>query len=90
MKTLLRLTARTALALSMMGAVSFGQHYNQTNLVSNTPGVAPVTDPVLVNPWGMARSSGSPWWISDNGTGLSTLYNGTGTPQSLVVTIPGP
>jgi uncharacterized protein (TIGR03118 family) len=88
MKTLLRLTARTALALSMMGAVSFGQHYNQTNLVSNTPGVAPVTDPVLINPWGMARSSSSPWWISDNGTGLTTLYNGAGTKQGLTVTIP--
>jgi uncharacterized protein (TIGR03118 family) len=37
----------------------------------------------------MSRSSGSPWWISDNGTGLSTLYNGAGTPQALVVTIPG-
>src|SRR3954453_16584651 len=44
MKRLLRLTATTALTLSM-GAVAFGQHYTQTNLVSNTPGVAPVTDP---------------------------------------------
>jgi uncharacterized protein (TIGR03118 family) len=72
----------------MMGSVSFGQHYNQTNLVSNTPGAAAVTDPVLINPWGMARSSGSPWWVSDNGTGLSTLYNGAGAKQGLTVTIP--
>jgi uncharacterized protein (TIGR03118 family) len=36
----------------------------------------------------MSRSSGSPWWISDNGTGLSTLYTGMGTAESLVVTIP--
>jgi uncharacterized protein (TIGR03118 family) len=64
------------------------QHYTQTNLVSDTPGMAAVTDPNLVNPWGMSRSSGSPWWISDNGTGLTTLYGATGTPASLVVTIP--
>jgi hypothetical protein len=36
------------------------------------------------------RSSGSPWWVSDNGTGLSTLYDASGVPQSLVVTIPVP
>jgi uncharacterized protein (TIGR03118 family) len=71
-----------------MGAVSFAQHYTQTNLVSNTSGVAPVTDPQLINPWGLSRSSSSPWWISDNGTGLSTLYNGPGAKQGLVVTVP--
>ena len=88
MKTLLRFTARIGLALLTLGAVSFGQHYNQTNLVSSEPGVAPVTDSDLINAWGMSRGSGSPWWVSDNGTGLTTLYNGTGTKQGLVVTIP--
>jgi hypothetical protein len=87
MKVLLRFTAGAVLAL-ITGAVSFAQHYAQTNLVSNTSGVASVTDPQLVNPWGLSRSSSSPWWISDNATGLSTLYNGAGTKQSLVVTIP--
>ena len=63
--------------------------YNQTNLVSNIPGLAVVTDPNLVNPWGMASSATSPWWIADNGTGLSTLYNGnTGAKAALTVTIP--
>jgi uncharacterized protein (TIGR03118 family) len=65
------------------------QHYKQTNLVSDMPGVAPVTDPNLVNAWGMSRSSSSPWWISDNGPGLATLYTGAGTIVPLVVTIPG-
>jgi len=87
MKTLLRLAASTVLPL-FMGTVCFGQHYTQSNLVSNTSGVAPVTDPQLINPWGLSRSSGSPWWISDNETGLSTLYNGAGAKQSLIVTIP--
>src|SRR5450432_493948 len=61
----------------------------QINLVSNVPGLAQVTDPNLVNPWGMSASGGSPWWISDNGTGVATLYNGnTGAKQALTVTIP--
>jgi uncharacterized protein (TIGR03118 family) len=86
MKMSLQLIA-SALSLSM-SAVAFGQHYAKTNLVANTSGVAPVTDPSLVNPWGLSRGSGSPWWVSDNGTGLSTLYNGAGAKQGLVVTIP--
>jgi uncharacterized protein (TIGR03118 family) len=62
--------------------------YAQFNLVSDLPGFAPVTDPNLVNPWGMSSSLGGPIWVSDNGTNLSTLYNGKGQIQSLVVSIP--
>jgi uncharacterized protein (TIGR03118 family) len=87
MKTVLRFAGSTALTL-IMGAGCFGQHYTQTNLVSNESGVAPVTDPQLINPWGISRGSGSPWWVSDNATGFSTLYNGAGAKQSLIVTIP--
>jgi uncharacterized protein (TIGR03118 family) len=87
MKMSLRFAASAAWAL-IMGAACFGQHYTQTNLVSNASGVAPVTDPQLINPWGISRGSGSPWWISDNATGFSTLYNGAGAKQSLIVTIP--
>ena len=49
------------LSLSTFLSAQQVQHYKQTNLVADTPGVAPVTDPNLVNPWGMSRSSGSPW-----------------------------
>jgi uncharacterized protein (TIGR03118 family) len=87
MKMSLRLTVSGVLAL-IMGAACFGQHYTQTNLVSNESGVAPVTDPQLINPWGISRGAGSPWWVSDERTGLSTLYNGAGTKESLIVTIP--
>src|SRR4029077_12009324 len=87
METLMRLCASTACAL-IMSATGSAQHYTQTNLVSNSAGVAPVTDPQLVNPWGLSRNSGSPWWVSDQATGFSTLYNGAGAKQSLVVTIP--
>ncbi len=64
--------------------------YTQTNLVSDLPGVAAHQDPGLVNPWGIAAGPTSPFWVADNGSGLSTLYNGSGTPIPLVVTIPGP
>jgi uncharacterized protein (TIGR03118 family) len=87
MKMSLRFAVSGVLAL-VMGVASFGQHYTQTNLVSNESGVAPVTDPQLINPWGISRGSGSPWWVSDERTGLSTLYNGAGAKQSLIVTIP--
>ena len=71
-----------------MGAASFGQHYTQTNLQANSAGVAESTDPQLVNSWGLARTSASMWWVSDNVTGVATLYDGGGAKQSLVVTIP--
>jgi uncharacterized protein (TIGR03118 family) len=87
MKMSLRFTVSGVLSM-IMGAACFGQHYTQTNLVSNESGVAPVTDPQLINPWGISRGSGSPWWVSDERTGLSTLYNGAGAKQSLIVTIP--
>ena len=62
--------------------------YSWTNLQSDIPGVAAHTDPNLVNPWGMAASSNGIIWVSDNGTGVSTLYNQNGTARSLIVTIP--
>jgi len=66
----------------------FGDTYSNTNFQSDIPGVAQHTDPNLVNPWGMAVSSGGTIWVSDNGTGVSTLYNQAGIAQSLVVEIP--
>ncbi len=87
MKMSQRFAASGVLAL-IMGAACFGQHYTQTKLVSSESGVAPVTDPQLINPWGISRGSGSPWWVSDQRTGLSTLYNGAGTKEALIVTIP--
>jgi len=62
----------------------------ETDLVSDINGRAKFTDPNLVNPWGIAFSATSPFWIADNGNGLSTLYNTSGTPQALVVSIPLP
>ena len=68
----------------------------QTNLVSDQPGVAPVTDPSLINPWGMSFGTGAtatPVWVSNNGSDNTTLYKGatippTATKVPLTVTIP--
>ena len=62
--------------------------YQVTNLVSNTPGVAAATDPNLVNPWGISASPSGPFWVSNNGTNTSTLYNTANTPIGLVVSTP--
>src|SRR5438105_1169079 len=67
--------------------------YQQTNLISDIPGVARITDPNLVNPWGQAASPTSPLWVADNGADVSTLYRGgvNGSIPSivpLVVSIP--
>lgn len=64
--------------------------YRQANLVSDIPGLAAHRDPNLVNPWGISSSGGSPFWVSNAGSGNSTLYNTSGTPLPLVVTIPHP
>ena len=75
-----------------------GSRFLRTDLVSDQTGVAAVTDPNLVNAWGLAFSPTSPLWVADNGTDVSTLYSGAVTPGSplsivppvpLVVSIPG-
>src|SRR5260370_23129045 len=86
MRMITPFTASAALAL-IMGTACFAQHYTRVNLVSNTAG-APVTDPQLINPWGISRSPGSAWWVSNQKTGISTVYNGAGEKQSLIVGIP--
>jgi uncharacterized protein (TIGR03118 family) len=82
------------LAVLLYPGLASAQHYMQTNLVSDIPGAAATHDPSLVNPWGLSRSSGSPWWVADNGAGVSTLYNGTGQIIPIngngIVTIPPP
>ncbi len=81
-------------AIHAAGDSHSGGFYRQTNLVSDIPGLARFTDPNLVNSWGLSHGPTTPWWVSDNGTGVATLYKGDGTPfpvgSPLVVTIPPP
>ncbi len=79
--------ADVAVFLLLSSAV-FAQHYTQVNLDANVSGAAEATDAQLVNAWGLARTSGSMWWVSDEATGFATLYDGPGAKQKLVVTIP--
>src|SRR6266487_1963344 len=79
----------TLTSLVLAATIARADSYSWQNLQSDIPGVAQHTDPNLVNPWGMAaNSSGSVIWVSDNGTGVSTLYQQDGSALSLVVTIP--
>ena len=54
--------------------------YAQHNLTSDIPGVADQIDPNLINPWGIAFSAASPFWISNNHSGTAAVYNGQGQP----------
>ena len=82
-------TALLLFAVALLAAPKgFGDTYSWTNFQSDIPGVAQHVDENLVNPWGMAASANGTIWVSDNGTGVSTLYGQDGTARSLVVTIP--
>src|SRR5438874_6026506 len=63
--------------------------FSQTNLVSSVQGQALTTDTTMQNPWGLAFSPTSPFWVADNVTNQSTLYNGAGAKQGLIVNVPG-
>ncbi len=76
------------LALFCAASTAFAAGYKATVLTADQAGIGKFTDPNLQNPWGISFSTGGDFWISDNQNGLSTLYTGTGQPQSLVVTIP--
>jgi len=89
-----RLFARSyvfSVALGLLLALTSGAalaQYQVSYLTSNISGKAKHTDPLLKNAWGLAYSPGNPFWVSDEASGWSTLYDGTGTPQSLQVVIP--
>ena len=65
------------LALTFVSSAAMAQ-YQLQNLSSNQVKQARRDDPLLVNAWGLVHAPGSPWWVSDNGSGWSTLYDGQG------------
>jgi len=71
-----------------LASTATAQRYQQTNLVSDTAGLAAHTDGNLKNAWGIAFNPNAFVWVADNKTGVATLYDGDGNPQLLVVTIP--
>ena len=91
-----KLTAQQPAAPADFPVISPGSAYRQTNLLSDLPGVAPVLDPLLVNPWGIAATASSPFWVSNDGTSTSQLIRGDVGDAPVVlnagmptVTIPG-
>jgi uncharacterized protein (TIGR03118 family) len=84
------LAGMTALLVALPPAfsASSGNAYLVHNLVADQPGIADFTDPNLVNPWGFATSSGSPFWLTDGGTGLSTVYSSNGAVSATKPTVP--
>src|SRR5205807_846593 len=79
----------SVLLLLLFPVLTPAQHYQQTNLVSDIAGMASITDPNLKNPWGIspgsttpANPNGSPWWVGNNNSGTSTIYNGSGNPAN--------
>ncbi len=88
-KAFLLATVGLSTALIVAAQPAAAQFYAQHNLVSDGPVPADLVDPNLVNAWGLVSGPSTPWWISDNGTGRSTLYRvNTGT-IALIVTVPG-
>jgi uncharacterized protein (TIGR03118 family) len=80
------------LAVSVLaGAVGAAgpNSYVVHNLTADLPGVADHQDPNLVNPWGLDAQPTSPWWVSDEGKDLSTIYTADGTKRPLEVTVAG-
>src|SRR6266487_4652362 len=86
--TSIKTTLLVLIAMSFTAAFARADTYSWTNFQSDIPGVAQHVDENLVNPWGMSVSPSGTIWVSDNGTGVSTLYGQDGTARSLIVTIP--
>src|SRR3954470_21103304 len=76
------------LTLALLALPANAQSYQETILTSDLANISNNTDTNLTNPWGLVAGPSTFWWVSDNATGVSTLYDGMGTPQTLVVTIP--
>src|ERR1700682_1272769 len=106
MKAATKFLAILVFSVPVLPNLAFAQHYTETVLVSNisVPNQTPVPDSNLQNPWGLVASPTSPWWVSNNAGGTSTLYDATGltlSPPSVppvaivpingngIVTIPG-
>jgi uncharacterized protein (TIGR03118 family) len=86
-RRILTIAACCWIVLAFSGA-ALAQFYSASYLTSNLTGKAKHQDTLLANSWGLAYGPGAPFWVSDEASGWSTLYDGTGTPQSLQVTIP--
>jgi uncharacterized protein (TIGR03118 family) len=86
-RRIITFTLALGIGLMFVSSAAMAQ-YQLTNLTSNQAGQAPNIDPMLVNGWGLAHTPTSPFWVSDQGSGWSTIYNAGGVKQGLVVAVP--
>src|SRR5215469_2927327 len=86
-RRMMALTLALGLAVVFLSSAAMAQ-YQLTNLSSNQVKSAHHDDPLLVNAWGLVHGKGSPWWVSDENSGWSTLYDGAGNTIPLKVLIP--
>jgi uncharacterized protein (TIGR03118 family) len=77
-----------ALSIALAATSARAVEFTVTNLVSDGSVPAVTTDPALINPWGVSYAPTGPFWVSDNGASVSTLYNGAGAKLGLTVAIP--
>lgn len=84
-----RLMLAGSLLIALSASAEAGP-FQQTNLVSNVAGLATITDPNLINPWGFSHNTGSPFWVSDQGQNMATLYAVTGPTTVSKVNINAP
>ena len=92
-RTSLKIALLVSTALIVTTGFARANSFDWENLESDIHGVAELTDPRVVNPWGLARSSSGTIFVANNGTGTATEYFQNGTPapsfsNRLVITIP--
>jgi uncharacterized protein (TIGR03118 family) len=90
MRRLCLTAATVALAGLALPPAAARAEYFQTNLISNVPGLARVTDPNLVNPWGVSFGGASPFWVSNQGTSLTSLYSVSSATGAITLNPIGP
>ncbi len=71
-----RVAAQSGVIPNAVPVIAPGSAYRQTNLISDQAGLAPVQDPLMVNPWGISLTASSPFWIANNGTSTTQLIRG--------------
>src|SRR3954452_11973336 len=81
--------ALVALGAWLTPAAASDNSYKVTRLVSDKAGVAQHQDHNLVNAWGLVAGPSTPWWVANNHSNTSTLYDGSGSAIPLVVRVAG-
>jgi uncharacterized protein (TIGR03118 family) len=83
-------TAAASAHATLYQQIDLNTDSNANLIALGYPATNNLDNPDLKNPWGISHSATSPFWLSDNGVGKATLYNGAGTKQGLVVEIAAP